>query len=177
MRKADLEKRCKRFLATLDRITDRADRIDKRMRRKSDRRWCYEMLAVSAVTAWSDFAEDLFYMCINRNSTVLSRRLGLDLPKHLTLPMCEALFTTHGFLDFRSVGDLKGTAKKFLGDAHPFGGLPSATSQAIDRLMAARSASRSRRTWALYGATTIKSCCRSGAVWPPRSVHEAPTIL
>ncbi len=138
MRKADLEKRCHRFTAVLDRITDRAGRLDKRMRRNADRRWCYEMLAVSAVTAWSDFAEDIFYMSINRDSSALSARLGLALPKNLTLPMCEALFTTQGFLDFRSVGDLRGRAKHFLGNGHPFAGIPSATGQAIDRLMAVR---------------------------------------
>jgi hypothetical protein len=138
MRKADLEKRCKRFITSLDRITDRADRIDKRMRRKSDRRWGYEMLAVSAVTAWSDFVEDIFYMSVNRDSKALSKSLGLELPRNLTLPTCEALFTTNGFLDFRSVGELRGKARKFLGSSHPFADIPSATGQAIDRLTAAR---------------------------------------
>ena len=108
------------------------------MRRKSDRRWAYEMLAVSAVTAWSDFAEDIFYGGINRDSSALSKTLGLNLPKHLTLPTCEALFTTRGFLDFRNVGDLKGAAKKFLGADHLFADIPNATGQMIDRLMAIR---------------------------------------
>jgi hypothetical protein len=138
MRKADLQKRCHRFTAELDRIADRTARIDKQVRRKGDRRWCYEMLAVSAVTAWSDFAEDLFYMSLNRDSSAFSKRLGLTLPKNLTLPMCEALFTTHGFLDFRSVGELRGTARKFLGNSNPFASIPSATGQAIDRLAVVR---------------------------------------
>ena len=138
MRKADLQKRCYGFTAELDRLTDRTNRIDKQIKRKSDRGWCYEMLAVGAVTAWSDFAEDLFYMSLNRDSSTLSKRLGLTLPRNLTLPMCEALFTTHGFLDFRSVGDLRGTAKTFLGPSNPFASLPSATGQAIDRLATIR---------------------------------------
>ena len=96
------------------------------------------MLAVSAVTAWSDFAEDIFYGGINRDSSALSKTLGLNLPKHLTLPTCEALFTTRGFLDFRNVGDLKGAAKKFLGADHLFADIPNATGQMIDRLMAIR---------------------------------------
>ena len=138
MRKADLEKRCHRFNAVLDRLTDRTDRIGKQIRRKGDRRWCYEMLAVSPVTAWSDFTEDIFYMSLNRDSSAFSKRLGLTLPKNLTLPMCEALFTTRGFLDFRSVGDLRGTARKFLGDSNPFATISSPTGQAIDRLAAVR---------------------------------------
>src|SRR6266545_3378242 len=138
MRKADLRKRCRSFLADLDRITDRTNRLEKQIGRRGDRRWAYEMLAVSAVTAWSDFAEDIFYGSINRDSSALAKTVGLALPKHLALPLCEALFTTRGYLDLGDVGNLKGTAKKYVGAAHPFKGIQSATSQAIDRLIAVR---------------------------------------
>lgn len=158
MRKADLQKRCYRFTAEVDRITDRAGRVGTQMRRRSDRQWAHEMLAVSAVTAWGDFAEDVFYGSLNRDSSALSKRLGLELPKHLTLPLCEALFTTHGFLDFRSVGDLKGTAKKFLADLRPFTAIPSATGQSIDRLMAVRNfiVHRSRVARAAYRLKVLR---------------------
>jgi len=116
------------------------------------------MLAVSAVTAWTDFIEDVFYGGINRDSAALSKTLGLDLPQHLTLPLCEALFTTNGFLDFRDGGDLRGKARKFLGGDHPLATLPNASTHAIDRLRAARNfiVHRSRVAKARYRTQVLR---------------------
>jgi len=141
VRKADAKKRCDRFVAEINDIQDRARRVRQAQRvlgRAADKRWAFEMLAVNAVTAWSEFAEDIFYAGINWDSSALSRRLGLILPEHLSLALCEALFTTRGFLDFRSVGELKGEAKKYIGKRHAFASLPSASGQIIDRLVAVR---------------------------------------
>jgi hypothetical protein len=137
MRKANLQRRCGHFLARVDRITDRARRFDQ-LRRLTDRRWAYEMLALNAVTAWDDFTEEIFYGALNRDSSALAKTLGLTLPKHLTLPLCEALFTSRGFLAFPNVDELKKAGKKFLGPRHPFAGIPGTTGQTIDRLVATR---------------------------------------
>jgi len=106
--------------------------------RVPDKRWAYEALAVNAVTVWSTFAEEIFYASINRDSSVLAERLELTLPKHLSLPLCEALFTTRGYLDFRGFGDLKDHARQNLGQHHLSTAILPATANGIEELMKVR---------------------------------------
>lgn len=47
--------------------------------------------------------------------------LNLKLPKHLTKDLCEAILVGPGYLDFKSVSDIKNFAKKVLPkDVNPF---------------------------------------------------------
>jgi hypothetical protein len=161
MRKADLERRCDEFVEEIDEIKGRATLVREAQRvlgKVPDKRWAYEALAVNAVTAWSDFAEDLFLACINRDSSILAARLGLTLPRHLSLALCEALFTTtRGYLDFRGLSDLKDHAKKNLGDSHPFAVVTDATASSLEELARVRNyiVHRSRSSRAQYKAKVL----------------------
>lgn len=141
MNKAHLKGRCDRFVKELTVIQDRGQRVfDAKnvLGKTSDKRWIFELLAVNLVTAWSDFVEDIFFALVNRNSSALAATLNLDLPKHLTLPTCEAVFTTNGYFDIRDFGDLLGKAKRFIGLKHPFGSVSPEDRKLIDQLTVLR---------------------------------------
>src|SRR2546429_1521 len=125
MKKADLKARCLQFESELETIERRASIqrsarsvvLDPPVQRATAmnrknllpfRRWGFSMLAVNLATAWGDFAEAIFIGAVNRDPSKVGTQLGLDLPQHLPYAVCEALFTTRQYLDFRSVGDLKG---------------------------------------------------------------------
>jgi hypothetical protein len=160
MKKADLERRCDEFISEIVEIKARAVLVREAkhtLGKVPDKRWAYEALAVNSVTAWSDFAEEIFLASLNRNSSVLARRLGLKLPKNLSLPLCEALFTTRGYLDFRGFSDLKDQAKRNLGEDHPFTAVTEATGNSIEELSRVRNyiVHRSRLSRAQYEAKAL----------------------
>jgi hypothetical protein len=141
VKKADLKGRCDKFVKEFTVIQDRGQRVfDAKnvLGKTSDKRWIFELLAVNLVTAWSDFVEDIVYALVNRNSSVLAATLDLDLPRHLTLPTCEAVFTTNGHFDIRDFGDLVGKAKRFIGPKHPFGSVSPADRKLINELTVLR---------------------------------------
>lgn len=118
MRKVDIPAIHDAFEAEIQALSKRANRIKRRLagkrRGEADTHWLLEMALVSACTRWERFTERLFYAYLNRDSSRLSRALGLKLPKNLTDEMCEALFTTRGYMDVRGVDQLIGLGKKYL---------------------------------------------------------------
>jgi hypothetical protein len=155
MKKAALTDRCRGFASDLQTIRRRAFIVRNARRMDFDpplegkythvdragllsfRRWGYSVLAVNLTTAWSDFVEDVFIGCVNRNPSKVGPEVGLALPKHIPYAVCEALFTTRGYLDFKSVGDLKGEGKKFLA-SNPFMAIAKADSDKLDDLSVLR---------------------------------------
>ena len=71
--------------------------------------------------------------CTNIDCSQLAAHVDATLPQHLTLAMCQAILFGGRYSDFRSVGDLRGFAKKVLPDhVNPFAKIASATGQRID---------------------------------------------
>lgn len=150
MKKADLKTLCRQFEKDIGTIQRRASiqmnarsiTLNPRVQGAtlvtgsglvSFRRWGYSMLAVNLAHAWSDFAEAMFIGSVNRDPANVGKHLGLPLPKHLSYAVCEALFTARTYLDFRSVGELKGEGDKFL-VTNPFKAIEQADQRRLDEL-------------------------------------------
>jgi hypothetical protein len=138
VKKADAIARSDRFLGRLEAIRSRAFRVKNAKRgfggTEAEERWVFEMLAVNLVSEWTIYVEDVFYACINKDSSKLSETLDLELPAHLALPMCQALFATGRALSLSTGGDLMDFGAKYIGASHPFKAIPSGTRNSLDDL-------------------------------------------
>ena len=106
-----------------------------------------EAIAVQMLTAWEVFVENLLIDCLNRDASQYARHRNLDLGKNLPRNVCEALLTGVGYLDIRSVGNLKGIAQRTIVDKYnPFKEIDAHDASRIDEFYKIRNylAHRSR---------------------------------
>ena len=76
---------------------------------------------------------------VNCDPSQLSDFFGVTIPKHPSKGLCHALLFGESYRDFKSVGDLKGFAKKVLPVAsNPFGAISSAHAKLIDQVYVIR---------------------------------------
>jgi hypothetical protein len=91
------------------------------IRTKVDKTEILESSIIRICALWEAFVEDELIDCLNLDSSKFSEYLKLDLPKHLSRSLCEAILIGSRYLDFKSVGDIKGFANKVLpDDVNPF---------------------------------------------------------
>jgi hypothetical protein len=138
MRKADLRKNHDTFEGAIVRYSDLLSRLlpaQRVVRTVDDKREVAESALLKLCSHWEAFMVEELIDCINIDCSQLSTYLGLTLPKHLSRDMCEAILMKDGYLDFRSIGDLKGTAKKMLpSKLDPFSKIKAATAKKIDEV-------------------------------------------
>ena len=136
MRKADLGKNHKDFEDDMDwhiEFLTRTLGAKHIIRTKADKVEVVESSVIRICALWEAFVEEELIDCLNIDSTRFSEYLGLGLPKNLSRNLCEAILIGHRYLDFKSVGDIKGLAKKLLPDhANPFQLIKSSTAKRID---------------------------------------------
>lgn len=77
-----------------------------------DKREIAESSLLRLCAYWESFVDQELVDCSNINCSQLQAYVGVRLPKHLSIAMCEAILFGRGYLSFRSVGDTKGVAKK-----------------------------------------------------------------
>jgi len=98
-----------------------------------------EAFVLRVAVHWEILVEDDIIASLNRDSSVYSSELGLRLRKHLTRDESEAILIGHRSLDFKSVGDAKKFAKRYLVDRYnPFKLIPKDIASKIDRFFVIR---------------------------------------
>jgi hypothetical protein len=151
MRKADLRKDHRVFKQALAKYADLLVRLLHAQRVVSstaDKREIAEAVLLRICAHWEAFVDEQLIDCVNLDSSALATHIGLDLPKHLNKNMCEAILMRDGYLDFRSVGNIKGFARKVLVPKYnPFDKISNPTADKIDQVYKLRNYI-SHRSWA-----------------------------
>lgn len=101
---------------------------------------------------WEVLTEDLMIDCLNKDSSQYAYYMDLRLPKHLPRPQCIAMILGLGYLDFKSVSDIKNKAKNILAkEYNPFNSISKSDSNKIDEFY------RIRNYLAHYSNTSHRS--------------------
>lgn len=153
MRKADLKKNHDEFEDDMRWYIDFLSRmlVAQRVVQYEDKIEILESLVIRLCALWEAFVEGEMIDCLNIDSSRCREELKLRLPNHLSRDLCEAILIGHGYLDFRSVSDIKGFAKRVLPeDVNPFKLIKPAAGKRIDELYIMRNylshySSKSRR--------------------------------
>ncbi len=135
MRKADLRKNHREFDGILGWYAEFLERVllARRVLRAQDKREIAESVLLRLCAYWESFVEKELVDCANIDCSRLAERVGVTLPKHLTLAMCEAILVGRRYLNWRSIGELKGLAKQVLADhVNPFARITTTTERSID---------------------------------------------
>ena len=154
MRKADLIKNHDEFEEDMEWYKDFLQRVLRAQRvlgSRDDKLEIIESSLIRICALWEAFIEGEMIDCLNIDCKKCSEYLQLELPRHLTRNLCEAVLLGTTYLDFKSVGDIKGFAKKVYPDVvNPFNKIHPATSKKIDEVYVMRNylshySSKSRR--------------------------------
>lgn len=138
MRKSDLRQNHTPFDQSLVRYRDFIKKIINAQRviaSASEKRDLAESVLLRLCAHWEAFIDEHLIDCVNRDHSKLSDFFGVNLPKHPSKDLCQALLYGDGYRDFRSFGDLKGFSKKVLpDDSNPFLRVTSANAKKIDEV-------------------------------------------
>jgi len=141
MRKADLKKNHAWFEEKLAYYDDFFARTinAKQVLNTSDKREIAESSLLRLCAYWEAFVGEELVDCVNIDGSKLGEFVGTQLPQQLSLAMCEAILFRERYLDFRSVGEIKGFAKKVLPDkVNPFAKIPKHAEEKIDEAFVIR---------------------------------------
>jgi hypothetical protein len=112
-----------------------------------------EALVLRVSTRWENLIEADIVASLNHDSSAYAARLGLRLRKHLSRDECEAIVVGHRYLDFRSFGQVKGFARKYLvEELNPFEAITPFIARKMDEFFMMRNylahySSYARRTY------------------------------
>lgn len=98
-----------------------------------------EAFVFKVAALWEVLAEDLLIDCLNKDTSRYAEYKGMALSKNLTRNVCAAMLTGLDYLDFKSVGHTRATARKILVPAHnPFQAISKAAARRIDEFFTIR---------------------------------------
>lgn len=123
MRKADLAKNHDEFEDDMDWYIEFLIRMlgAKRVVKYDDKLEILESLVIRLCAIWEAFIEGEMIDCLNIDCSKCKEELQLKLPKHLNKDLCEAILVGLGYLDFKSVDNIKSFARRILPeDVNPF---------------------------------------------------------
>lgn len=123
MRKADLVKNHDEFEEDMGWYIEFLTRMlaAKRVVNYDDKLEILESLVIRLCAIWEAFIEGEMIDCLNIDCSKYAEELQLQLPKHPTKDLCEAILVGAGYLDFKNVDDIKGFARKVVpDDINPF---------------------------------------------------------
>jgi len=153
MRKADLAKNHDDFEDNMGWYIEFLERMLDQVKEEDDFVVILESLVIRLCAIWEAFVDDEMIACLNIDSSKCKEELQLRLPKHLSKDLCEAILVGHGYMDFKSVGDIRNFAGRVLpDDVNPFKKIrTNPTAKRIDELYVMRNylshySSKSRRT-------------------------------
>ena len=142
MRKAAFEVTIDRFLHFMDLYIDLLNKTvaeESPFSTKLEKIEILEAFVFKLCSIWEVLVEDLLIDCLNRDSRSYAAHMGLRLPRHIPRPQCKAMIVGLGYLDFRSVSDIKGKAKNILVDEfNPFAAIKKHDSDKIDEFFRIR---------------------------------------
>ena len=137
MRKVDVQLTFDDFTGRLRWYQAFIDRVCRgRIVRAADERMeLLEAFLIRIHTLWDRFGERLLIDCLNRDTSQYAEHTDRNIRKHLSRDECAALLEGLGYLDFKSVGNMKGIARKVLLDRYnPFKTIPDEAGRRIDEL-------------------------------------------
>jgi hypothetical protein len=139
MRKADLAKNHDEFEKDMDWYIDFLNRMlgAKRVVNYYDKLEILESLVIRLCAIWEAFIEGEMIDCLNIDCcSRYGEELQLKIPENPNKDLCEAILVGSGYLDFKSVADIKSKAKKALPDeVNPFNLIrTNPTAKRIDEL-------------------------------------------
>lgn len=113
--------------------------LERRLSRR-EKKEIFEAFVIKICAAWEVLIEELFVDCLHCDTSQYAKYTGTRVRKHLRRDECRQLIAgTRGYFDVKSVGDLKGEAKKFLVDQHnPFKQIPRDDVVKIDQFYVIR---------------------------------------
>lgn len=123
MRKADLIKNHNEFEEDLHWYIDFIYRmiVAERVVKYDDKIEILESLVIRICAVWEAFIEGEMIDCLNIDCSTCKEELQLELPKHMARDLCEAILVGLGYLNFRSVDDIRRLAKRIFPDSvNPF---------------------------------------------------------
>ena len=80
--------------------------------------WVHEYAVIRLYRDFEDMMLNCLIAAINNNTEELSKKTGVDFPKHLNDEVCEFIIVGDGYFDFRGRDGLIKTLKKFLPSDH-----------------------------------------------------------
>ncbi len=120
---------------------------------KTEKLELVEALVLRCATRWEVLVSADLVAGLNRDPSAYADSVGLRLRKHLSYDESEAIIIGHRYLDFKSVGDSKRFAKKYLvSQYNPFQAITSKMEKRIDEFMTMRNllAHYSHYAWRSY---------------------------
>jgi len=136
MRKANLTKNHDWFEQQIDlhrAFLDRTIGTPRVIQEWNDKFEIIEGSVLRICALWESFIIEELIDCLNLDCSTLSGHLKLNLPKDMSKDMCEAVLIGDRYLDFKSVKDLQGFARKVLcKENNPFDLIEDQTAKKID---------------------------------------------
>jgi hypothetical protein len=138
MRKADLTKNHDWFEVQINWYMDFLTRIKDAqsvIKESHDKTEIVEASMLRICALWESFVEEELVDCLNLDCSKYSEYLGLKLKNNMPRNVCAAVLLSDRYRDFKSVGDIKGFAKKILcEDNNPFALIEDVNVHSIDDL-------------------------------------------
>lgn len=134
---------------------------------RAEKKELAEMVILRLCATWEYYSENILVACVSSDTTKLSKLLNVKLEKMISISLAEACLFGTEYKDFRSVGDLKGYAKKVIVDNYnPFNNIDAKDEAKIDQMFNMRNylshySAKSKRALAkLYKNALLKGAHR-----------------
>lgn len=104
-----------------------------------EKRSVFEAYVFSICANWEILVENILIDCFNRDTSGYRENTGFKIPKHLSRETCQAIILGTGYLDFKSIDNLKHIAGDFLvPKVNPFEKIPTPNGNKIDEFFVLR---------------------------------------
>ena len=80
--------------------------------------WTYDYAIIRLYREFEKMILNCLIAAINNDTTQLSKKIGIDFPKHLTDDVCEYIILGRGYFDFKGRAGLIGKLKQYLTRNH-----------------------------------------------------------
>ena len=142
MKKTSCEITLKNFYENMSWGIDFLMKIEKSRRvvkERYEKRDVFEAFVFRICANWEILMQDLLIDCFSKDTSKYKDFTGFDVPKHLSLETCKAIILGTGYLDFKSISDLKMQTKRILVPAcNPFEKIPKFKGDKIDEFFTIR---------------------------------------
>jgi len=104
-----------------------------------EKRSIFEAFVLSICANWEVLVEELLIDCLNHDPSKYREYTGFKLPRHLSRDTCKAVLIGIGYLDFKSIEQLKDMSKNILApECNPFAGIPTSNGNKINEFFKIR---------------------------------------
>ena len=137
--------------------------------RASEQRLCLEGFTLLLASYWEELINNDFVDALNRDTSNYASQVELVLPKNLPRDICFGLLVGHGYLNFRSVGDLLGKSRQLIVPANnPFRQISAPRRKSIDCFINVRNylAHRSKKAHREYARVLTREYSYTRVVSP-----------